>query len=132
MWGFLDCCFTECIEELGNLIEAYGISVCQPSASVAVKNIAGQIGDRDNGVRNAALNAAVQAYMDVGSENQFYKLTGNVSSVEDWCQRVSFGKLFLVESCFGRPMRVLIDLLLYNYAALRDVYLLMNITCYEV
>lgn len=70
--------FTECIEELGNLIEAYGISVCQPSPNVAVKNIAGQIGDRDNGVRNAALNAAVQAYMDVG-ENQFYKLTGNVS-----------------------------------------------------
>lgn len=68
----------ECIEELGNLIEAYGISVCQPSPNVAVKNIAGQIGDRDNGVRNAALNAAVQAYMDVG-ENQFYKLTGNLS-----------------------------------------------------
>lgn len=62
------------------MIEAYGISVCQPSPSVAVKNIAGQIGDRDNGVRNAALNAAVQAYMDVGSENQFYKMTGNVSS----------------------------------------------------
>ncbi|XP_022338484.2 cytoskeleton-associated protein 5-like [Crassostrea virginica] len=69
----------ECIEELGNLIEAYGISVCQPSPSVAVKNIAGQIGDRDNGVRNAALNAAVQAYMDVGSENQFYKMTGNLN-----------------------------------------------------
>lgn len=68
----------ECIEELGNLIEAYGISVCQPSPNVAVKNIAGQIGDRDNGVRNAALNAAVQAYMDVG-ENQFYKLTGNLN-----------------------------------------------------
>ena len=102
MWRFLDCCFTECIEELGNLIEAYGISVCQPSPSVAVKNIAGQIGDRDNGVRNAALNAAVQAYMDVGSENQFYKMTGNVSSVQDRCQRVSFGILFLVHTCFGR------------------------------
>ncbi|XP_055998398.1 cytoskeleton-associated protein 5-like isoform X2 [Ostrea edulis] len=68
----------ECIEELGNLIESYGISVCQPSPGVAVKNIAGQIGDRDNGVRNAALNAAVQAYMEVG-ENQFYKLTGNLN-----------------------------------------------------
>ncbi|XP_062581374.1 cytoskeleton-associated protein 5-A-like [Saccostrea cucullata] len=68
----------ECIEELGNLIESYGLSVCQPSPNVALKNITGQIGDRDNGVRNAALNAAVQAYMVVG-ENQFYKLTGNLN-----------------------------------------------------
>ena len=45
-----------------------------------MKVIAGNIGDRDNGVRNAALNTAVQAYLLVG-EQQFYKLTGSVSEV---------------------------------------------------
>ncbi|KAK3102168.1 hypothetical protein FSP39_009299 [Pinctada imbricata] len=68
----------ECLEELGYLIESYGISICQPSPGAAMKVIAGNIGDRDNSVRNAALNTAVQAYLLVG-EQQFYKLTGSLS-----------------------------------------------------
>ncbi|XP_022089158.1 cytoskeleton-associated protein 5-like isoform X2 [Acanthaster planci] len=68
---------TECLEELGCLIELYGINVCQPSPPKAVKEIAGQIGDRDNSVRSAALNTLVQAYQTVGED--IYKFVGNLS-----------------------------------------------------
>ncbi|KAG5854748.1 hypothetical protein ANANG_G00041060 [Anguilla anguilla] len=44
----------ECLEELGCLIEAYGMSVCQPTAAKSLKEIAMHIGDRDTSVRNAA------------------------------------------------------------------------------
>ncbi|OAD59416.1 Cytoskeleton-associated protein 5 [Eufriesea mexicana] len=50
---------TECLDQLGSLIENYGLSVCQPSRSVALKEIAKQIADRDNSVRNAALNCII-------------------------------------------------------------------------
>ena len=72
-WSF----FTECLEELGYLIETYGITICQPSPGVALKIIAGQISDRDNGVRNAALNTTVVAYMILG--DNLYKYIGTVS-----------------------------------------------------
>lgn len=67
---------TECLEELGYMIETYGISICQPSPQVALKMIAGQISDRDNGVRNAALNTTVVAYLLLGE--QLYKYIGNL------------------------------------------------------
>ena len=67
----------ECLEELGCLIEIYGINVCQPSVAQALKLIAQQIGDRDNSVRSAALNTIVAAYHILG-EN-VYKYVGNVS-----------------------------------------------------
>ena len=60
------CCFisiSECLEELGNLIESHGINICQPTPAQAMKTIAANIGDKDNGVRNAALNTTVVAYM---------------------------------------------------------------------
>ncbi|KAK7477171.1 hypothetical protein BaRGS_00031556, partial [Batillaria attramentaria] len=66
----------ECLEELACLIEAYGINICQPSPAQALKLIAAQIGDRDNGVRNAALNTVVTAYMLLG-EN-LYKYIGTL------------------------------------------------------
>lgn len=62
---------------MGNLIEVYGMSVCQPSPGVALKEIAKQIADRDNSVRNAALNALVQVYFREGEK--VFKLVGNVS-----------------------------------------------------
>ncbi|KZC12217.1 Cytoskeleton-associated protein 5 [Dufourea novaeangliae] len=68
---------TECLDQLSSLIENYGLSVCQPSASVALKEIAKQIADRDNSVRNAALNCIVQAYFLQGE--RVYKLIGQIS-----------------------------------------------------
>lgn len=64
---------------MGNLIEIYGMSVCQPSPGVALKEIAKQIADRDNSVRNAALNALVQVYFREGEK--VFKLVGNVSCI---------------------------------------------------
>lgn len=51
--------------------------VCQPSPAVALKEIAKQIADRDNSVRNAALNSLVQVYFREGEK--VFKLVGNVS-----------------------------------------------------
>lgn len=66
------------MEELGYLIEIYGINVCQPSPQQALKQIAQQISDRDKSVRSAALNTIVAAYHILG-EN-VYKYVGNVSA----------------------------------------------------
>ncbi|XP_033322448.2 msps cytoskeleton-associated protein 5 isoform X2 [Megalopta genalis] len=68
---------TECLDQLSSLIENYGVSVCQPSPAFALKEIAKQIADRDNSVRNAALNCIVQAYFLQGE--RVYKLIGQIS-----------------------------------------------------
>lgn len=62
----------ECLEELGYLIGLHGPSVCQPSPAVALKEIARQISDRDNSVRNAALNCVVQVYLTEGEKVHKY------------------------------------------------------------
>lgn len=67
---------TECLEELGILIGNYGTSVCQPSPSAALKEVAKQISDRDNSVRNAALNCIVKAFHIEGEK--IYKMIGPV------------------------------------------------------
>ncbi|XP_060518402.1 protein mini spindles isoform X2 [Cylas formicarius] len=67
----------ECLEIMGSMIEDYGISVCMPSPSAVLKEVAKQISDRDNSVRNAALNCVVQAYNIVG--DKVYKMVGNIS-----------------------------------------------------
>ncbi|XP_078478550.1 cytoskeleton-associated protein 5 [Lampetra planeri] len=67
----------ECLEELGCLIEGFGMSVCQPTAAKSLKEIAVHIGDRDTSVRNAALNTVVAVYNVCGE--QVYKLIGNLS-----------------------------------------------------
>uniref|UniRef100_A2AGT5-3 Isoform 3 of Cytoskeleton-associated protein 5 n=1 Tax=Mus musculus TaxID=10090 RepID=A2AGT5-3 len=67
----------ECLEELGCLIESYGMNVCQPTPGKALKEIAIHIGDRDNAVRNAALNTIVTVYNVHG--DQVFKLIGNLS-----------------------------------------------------
>lgn len=48
-----------------------------PTPAACLKEVAKQISDRDNSVRNAALNCIVQAYHIVGEK--VYKLVGNVS-----------------------------------------------------
>ncbi|KAJ8349385.1 hypothetical protein SKAU_G00245150 [Synaphobranchus kaupii] len=70
----------ECLEELGCLIESYGMNVCQPTAAKSLKEIAVHIGDRDTSVRNAALNTVVTVYNVCG--DQVYKLIGNLSEKE--------------------------------------------------
>ncbi|XP_045137050.1 cytoskeleton-associated protein 5-like isoform X4 [Portunus trituberculatus] len=67
----------ECLEAIGNLIETHGTIVCQPSPPVALKEVAKQIADRDNSVRNAALNCLVQVYFQEGEK--VYKYIGNLS-----------------------------------------------------
>lgn len=67
----------ECLEELGCLVESYGMNVCQPTPSKALKEIAVHIGDRDTSVRNAALNTIVAVYNVHG--DQVFKLIGNLS-----------------------------------------------------
>lgn len=68
---------TECLEELGNLIQQFGIERFQPSMDVGMKAIAQQIGDRDNSVRSAALNAIVEAYVMHGET--IFKYIGNLN-----------------------------------------------------
>ncbi|XP_018417650.1 PREDICTED: cytoskeleton-associated protein 5 [Nanorana parkeri] len=68
---------SECLEELGCLVESYGMNVCQPTPAKALKEIATQIGDRDTTVRNAALNTIVAVYNVHGE--QIFKLIGNLS-----------------------------------------------------
>ncbi|XP_073514992.1 cytoskeleton-associated protein 5 isoform X2 [Phyllobates terribilis] len=67
----------ECLEELGCLVESYGMNVCQPTPAKALKEIAVHIGDRDTTVRNAALNTIVAVYNVHGE--QVFKLIGNLS-----------------------------------------------------
>ncbi|KAG7467929.1 hypothetical protein MATL_G00137420 [Megalops atlanticus] len=67
----------ECLEELGCLIESYGMNVCQPTPAKSLKEIAVHIGDRDTSVRNAALNTVVCVYNVCG--DQVFKLIGNLS-----------------------------------------------------
>ncbi|KAK4473779.1 hypothetical protein MN116_003117 [Schistosoma mekongi] len=66
----------ECLDEMGSLIDRFGLSVCQPSIPVAIKIIAQQIGDRDSGVRLAALNALLSAYAVIGE--QIWKIIGDI------------------------------------------------------
>ena len=67
---------TECLGEIAYLISVYGENVCQPSPAKALPAVAAQIADRDNGVRNAALNAIVEVYNLVGET--VYKYLGRV------------------------------------------------------
>jgi len=73
---FFNLYFSECLEQLGSLIETYGVAVCQPNPSSALKEVARQISDRDNSVRNAALNCVVQAYFI--EQDKVYKMIGQV------------------------------------------------------
>ena len=56
---------TECLDHLGFMVQNYGSHVLQPTVSACLKEIAKQIGDRDNSVRNAALNCIAEVYFQV-------------------------------------------------------------------
>lgn len=58
------------------MMEKNGLDICYPSPKEALKEIAKQIGDRDNSVRNAALNTVVIAHAVLG--DQVYKYVGKV------------------------------------------------------
>ena len=58
------------------MIDHYGLNVCQPSPTASLKVLAAQIGDRDSGVRTAALNALVCVYAIVGEP--LWKMLGQV------------------------------------------------------
>lgn len=68
---------TECLDELGYLISQFGLSAMTPSPQAALKECARHISDRDNSVRNAALNCIVQAYFIV--DEKIYKMIGQIS-----------------------------------------------------
>lgn len=68
----------ECLDELGHLLcKTNTLSICQPTPPVALKEIARHISDRDNSVRNAALNTVTQAFFITG--DKIYKLIGQMT-----------------------------------------------------
>jgi cytoskeleton-associated protein 5 len=66
---------TECLEELGEMIMAVGLDPFNPA--VTLKEVAKQIGDRDNNVRSAALNTCTIAFQIVGEK--VYKYVGKLN-----------------------------------------------------
>ncbi|XP_010571421.1 PREDICTED: cytoskeleton-associated protein 5-like [Haliaeetus leucocephalus] len=50
-----------CLVEMGYLLETYGLDVCYPNSSKALKRIAAFLGDQDSAVHSAALNVMVTA-----------------------------------------------------------------------
>ncbi len=69
-------CVLECLEELGILIQNNGMIVCGPQLQKTLPLLAGQISDRDNTVRSAALNTMVVVYSNMGET--VYKYTNQV------------------------------------------------------
>lgn len=55
----------ECLDELGHILQSHGSSALQPTVGPCLKEIAKQIADRDNSVRNAALNCVAEIYFQV-------------------------------------------------------------------
>ena len=56
---------TECLDDIGNMIKDYGINVLQPSPATSMKEMAKQIAEKDSKVRDAAINALIEAYFQV-------------------------------------------------------------------
>ncbi|CAH2087902.1 unnamed protein product [Euphydryas editha] len=66
---------TECLECINHLLETYGSSVVAGGGTL--RELARHIGDRDNGVRSAALNCVATAYFLDGE--RVYKMIGQIS-----------------------------------------------------
>ncbi|KAJ3077818.1 Microtubule-associated protein, microtubule dynamics during spindle orientation, partial [Quaeritorhiza haematococci] len=79
----------ECLEELASLIQRNGIGVANASKTFPL--IAAQISDRDAGVRNGAINAITQAYMQVGEV--VYKYVGRISEKDKSLLEEKFKRL---------------------------------------
>ncbi|XP_021953812.1 protein mini spindles isoform X2 [Folsomia candida] len=68
---------TDCLDEMSSMIGVYAMPVMGNTPQLALKEIAKQISDRDTNVRNAALNAVVQAYYLVG--DKVFKMIGQLA-----------------------------------------------------
>lgn len=67
----------ECLDAMGALLYDFGIGICTPTPTACLKEVAKQISDRDNSVRNAALNCLLEVYHLVGES--VFKMVGKVS-----------------------------------------------------
>ncbi|CAG5054310.1 unnamed protein product [Parnassius apollo] len=67
----------ECLECIGHLVETYGSTVMAGGCGAALRELARHIGDRDNAVRSAALNAVASTYFLEGEK--VYKMIGQIS-----------------------------------------------------
>uniref|UniRef100_A0A0A9YXT8 Cytoskeleton-associated protein 5 n=1 Tax=Lygus hesperus TaxID=30085 RepID=A0A0A9YXT8_LYGHE len=72
-----------CLDVLNNYIEVYGVSVCNPSLNVFVKDIVKHFADRDSAVRNSAMKLAVSMYSHEGERfiqlmNQYTEKDGQL------------------------------------------------------
>jgi cytoskeleton-associated protein 5 len=68
----------ECLIEMEFLVTTHGMSVCQAQVQPAkvMKAVAPQVGDRDNGVRSAALDFVVCVHVVIGDD--VFKLMGPI------------------------------------------------------
>ncbi|KAH7979347.1 hypothetical protein HPB49_009123 [Dermacentor silvarum] len=69
-----------CLEELGFLFKVFGLPISEPTPPVLLKEVASHISDRDNAVRNAALNCVVEAFFC--EEERVFKYIGQLSDKE--------------------------------------------------
>ena len=69
-----------CLEFLARLVEEFGMSICGPASAGAVKQMATAIGDRDQAVRNAALNCMLSVHMHIGE--RLYKQVTHLGQKE--------------------------------------------------
>lgn len=118
----------ECLEVMGSMIEDYSITVCQPTPAACLKEVAKQISDRDNSVRNAALNCVLQAYNIVGEK--VYKMVGNISDkdmslLEERIKRSS-RKTVLPKAALGNVTVAEVPPPSRNSLALNDTVVLKN------
>jgi cytoskeleton-associated protein 5 len=66
---------SECLEELGSLVQRNGLSVCNPAK--ILPSIASNIADRDSTVRTAAINVVIQFHSILGDAT--FKYIGKLS-----------------------------------------------------
>eukprot|EP00124_Ichthyophonus_hoferi_P003158 Ihof_evm3s259 gene=Ihof_evmTU3s259 len=72
----------ECVEELGALVEKYGINVCQPTTAKVLQVIANiGLADRDTAVRSATLATIVKFCNIIGSA-RLWAMVGNLPARE--------------------------------------------------
>uniref|UniRef100_A0A8B9BTH4 TOG domain-containing protein n=1 Tax=Anser brachyrhynchus TaxID=132585 RepID=A0A8B9BTH4_9AVES len=90
-----------CLVEMGYLLEVYGLEVCEPSPSKALKKIAAFLGDKDRAIHNAALNIMVTACKTDGEivlrivgdlPEEYMRVLGQIAEQEPGRPRVSQAK----------------------------------------
>lgn len=96
----------ECLEEVGFLFDIIGLPISDPTPAVLLKEVAKHISDRDNAVRNAALNCIVEAYFR--EEERIYKYIGQLtdkdkSLLEERIKRASRSRRMTVMTAEESP-----------------------------